>query len=117
MTDVKVKELEPDALVVLEDMVTLLAVMVKAGVGAGADEPKTTELSVKRNPGTASRRYLGIAETFPRWIAPRIESLDRSQFQQLLDFLRALCLIPQTLPVFKNDLQASTVRLSCPQAA
>jgi hypothetical protein len=66
LTEVSVKELEPDPLEVLEDMVTLAAVMVKSGVAASADKPNTTVLNVKRNPRTTSRRYLCMTETFPR---------------------------------------------------
>jgi hypothetical protein len=72
LTEVSVNELEPTPVVVLEDMVTLVAVMVKSGVEGGADEPNTTVLHVKRNPRTASRQYLCMARPFCGWMAPSL---------------------------------------------
>ena len=60
------KELVPTPVEPLEDMVTLVAVMVKPGVAASTGEPETTKLNPKSIPKTTSRRYLCMAETFPR---------------------------------------------------
>jgi hypothetical protein len=66
LTEVSVKVLEPSPLEVAEDMVRLVAVIVKLGVAASAGEPKNATLNVTRAPRTTSKRYLLTAETFLR---------------------------------------------------
>jgi hypothetical protein len=66
LTEVSVKELEPDPLELLLDIVTLVAAMVNPGVAASAGELETTKLNARRNPRTTIRRYPCMAETFLR---------------------------------------------------
>ena len=56
MTEVSVKELEPSPLEELEDMVALVAVMVKLGVAASAGKPVKTRLTVKSSPKRTNAR-------------------------------------------------------------
>jgi hypothetical protein len=66
LTEVSVKELEPNPLELLEDMVALVAVMVKSGVAANAGEPEYVEMNAKSNPRRTSTRLQRIAESFPQ---------------------------------------------------
>ena len=87
------KELVPTPVEPLEDMVTLVAVMVKSGVAGCAGEPETRVLNAKTNPRATSRRFLCMAETFPRVACTLPAWLDEVQLKQLADFAKVLRLI------------------------
>ena len=68
MTEVSVNVLEPVPVAMAEDMVTLVAVMVKAGGGVAADSGtlESVTATTERTPRIARKRTLCIAHTFLR---------------------------------------------------
>ena len=102
----------------LEDMVALVAAIMKSGLAGCAGEPGTAKQTARRRLKTARRRELCMAETFLRVACTLPERLDGGELQWL-SFGRDFTPQFANYPAFPGrlELQPSTVRLSWPQAA